>query len=285
MNSRIERIIFMMSLLLSAQCSAIDIQALPFFKASISGRIEANDTQKLATFLKKQKSPITILVLDSPGGNVDEAIRLGELIKFAMIGTEIQSEKICTSSCFFVFLAGSDRSASPSRLMQPGELEQLYAAARKVGVTRKVEVPGFVGLHRPFYIETAIIEKYQNSMMEHVSLYLKKQMISARLIDVMMTHPSNDIYWLSESDLKEIGSYPPQQEEVFIQRCGYDRNANEKQIQAIEQGRTAKADEIFERQLQANMCIQKLKEKLAIGALEKIRSGWLPPISRIATVN
>lgn len=274
----------MASLFICSQCSAIEIQALPFFKASLSGRIEPNDTQKLANFLKTQRTPISTVVLDSRGGDVDEAIRIGELIKFAFIGTKVQSEKICASSCFFLFLAGSDRYASPSRLMQPGELEAIYATAKKSGATRKPELPGFVGLHRPFYTKTANIEEHQSAMMARVGSYLKKQMISGRLIDAMMSHPSNDIYWLTELDLKEIGNYPPQQEEVFIQRCGYDRNSDAEQFKAIEQGNSSNSEEIFQQQLQANECIDTLKEKLQRSAFEKIRRGWLPPASRITLV-
>jgi hypothetical protein len=238
----------------------------------------------LANFLRTLKTPISTIVLNSQGGDVDEAIRIGELIKFAWIGTEVQNEKFCASSCFFLFLAGSERVASPSWLMQPGQLEAINATAKQAGVNRKPELPGFVGLHRPFYTKESTIEKHQSAMMERVSSHLKKQMISGRLIDAMMSHPSNDVYWLTNFDLNEIGEYPPEQEEIFIQRCGYDRNSQLKQISAIEDGNISKSDELFQQQLKANACIASLKEKLAIAALEKIKKGWLPPISRITTV-
>jgi len=263
---------------------AIEIQPLPFFKASFSGAIEPGDTRKVANFLGTMKTPIFTIILDSQGGDVDEAIRIGELIKFAWIGTEVQSERLCASSCFFLFLAGSGRIASPSWLMRPGELEAIYATAKQAGVNRKPELPGFVGLHRPFYTKESTIEKHQSTMMERVGSHLKKQMISGRLIDAMMSHPSNDVYWLTNFDLNEIGEYPPEQEEMFIQRCGYDRNSQLKQISAIEDGNISKSDELFQRQLNANACIASLKEKLSLAALEKIKKGWLPPISRITNV-
>jgi hypothetical protein len=106
---------------------------------------------------------------------------------------------------FFLFLAGSERVASPSELRQPGQVEAINATAKQAGVNRKPELPGFVGLHRPFYTKVSNIEKHQSAMMERVGSHLKKQMISGRLIDAMMSHPSNDVYWLTNFDLNEMG--------------------------------------------------------------------------------
>ena len=53
-------------------------------------------------------------------------------------------------------------------------------------------------------------------------------MVPRRLIDIMMTRPSSDIYWLKGDDLKQLGQFSPEIEEYFIQKCGYDRNWQEK---------------------------------------------------------
>jgi hypothetical protein len=280
----VKRFIFLALLFICAQCVAIEIQPLPFFKASLSGSIESGDTEKLAKFLRTLKTPIFAVVLNSQGGDVDEAIRIAALIKFAWVGTEVQSEKLCASSCFFLFLAGSGRIASPDFFKQPEELEALNALARQASVNRKLELPGFVGLHRPFYTTASNIEKHQSAMMERVSAHLKKQMISSRLIDAMMSHPSNDVYWLTDLDLNEIGQYPPEQEEVFIQRCGYDRNSVLEEISLIEKGNVSKSDETFQQGMTSYACIARLKEKLSTAALEQIKKGWLPPVSRITAV-
>jgi len=39
---------------------------------------------------------------------------------------------------------------------------------------------------------------------------LENELIPRRLIDIMMSRPSNDIYWLTADDLLELGDYAPE---------------------------------------------------------------------------
>jgi hypothetical protein len=59
--------------------------------------------------------------------------------------------------------------------------------------------------------------------MRQVQNYLEQQMVSRRLIDLMMSRPSNDIYWLTAADFDELGEYSPQVEELLVQKCAYVR--------------------------------------------------------------
>jgi len=59
--------------------------------------------------------------------------------------------------------------------------------------------------------------------MRQVQNYLESQMVSRRLIDLLMSRPSNDIYWMTDDDFEELGEYRPEVEEFLIKRCGYVR--------------------------------------------------------------
>ena len=59
--------------------------------------------------------------------------------------------------------------------------------------------------------------------MKQVQIYLEAQMVPRRLIDLMMSRPSNDVYWLNSKDFQEFGEYRPEVEEFLINKCGYIR--------------------------------------------------------------
>ena len=60
--------------------------------------------------------------------------------------------------------------------------------------------------------------------MRKVTSYLEYHIVPRRIIDLMMSRPSNDIYWLTDGDIDELGNFPPALEELYITKCGYSRN-------------------------------------------------------------
>ena len=207
---------------------------------------------------------------------------MGELIKVLYVSTEVQANASCASACFFLFLAGNDRFASPSELMRPGELEKIAAIKREFTPRPANGVAGFVGLHRPFFANTPDMHGEQIPMMRRVTAHLEKQSISRRLIDVMMSRPSNDVYWLNDEDLKEIGRYPPDQEEFLIQKCGFDRNADNKIIDSLRLGDAKKGQELQLQLDRSNNCRIEFELGQQEAGLKKLKSGWLPPKLRVA---
>src|SRR5205823_451292 len=98
--------------------------------------------------------------------------------------TRVQPTKYCASACFFLFLAGVGRSATPAEFMQPDRqrrLESLLGAGR-------FTAPGFVGLHRP-YLRNPKLDGSKLAAMHGIRSYLERQMLSRRLVDLMMSRP------------------------------------------------------------------------------------------------
>ena len=65
---------------------------------------------------------------------------------------------------------------------------------------------------------------YAQSTLQNISSYLSNANVPQRLIDLMMSRPSNDIYWMTDDDIEQLGAYSPGLEELLISRCGYSRN-------------------------------------------------------------
>jgi hypothetical protein len=230
---------------------------------SLKGKIVKGDFEKLKSLI--MKSPLSsILHLDSSGGDVGEAMQLGQLVRLLQISTMVSKDKVCASACFFVYLGGAGRLASGS----------VGGHATPLGFPL-----GYVGLHRP-YLSTPSgssesLER-QATAMRRVRTYLEGYLVSNRLIDIMMSRPSNDIYWLSDDDLEELGDYPPELEELYISRCGYDRKIFKHILAAKNVGNVERTANLQERHRETNRCIAPLQYSAYEEGIAKLRAGWRP---------
>ena len=221
---------------------AAEIRQFSQFKVLVAGEIMQGDSAKLEQMLDSVKFARAV-ILDSPGGSVAAAIALAEEVKRRKLETEVIPGGICASSCFLIFISGSPRRASGSELMgdRTAQIEKL-----RLSQGGRPDFPfrpaGFVGIHRPYFRAESGSTNAQSHLMRALTSYLEENMLSRRLIDLMMSRPSNDIYWLSEADLIEMGPYGPDAEELLIRKCDYDRNALRKNIELLERGRRLEAD-------------------------------------------
>jgi hypothetical protein len=179
-----------------------------------SGEIQKGDAEKLAKVLMQAHPFGTMLVLDSPGGDVEEALRIALLAKTLHLDTVVESGGTCASACFFIWLAGNNRIADGT-----------------IDGRMPKRVAGYLGLHRP-YLKSDPAKKSsstdaitrQHNVMQKTSTYLRNEDVPQRLIDLMMSRPSNDIYWMTQDDRDQLGAFSPGHEELLISRCGYSRN-------------------------------------------------------------
>jgi len=175
----------------------------------IDGEIQKGDLSKLMMqFIGLED--VKRLFINSKGGDLKAALDIADFVRRNHIGVAVAERGYCASSCFFIFIAGYDRMAMGAN--DDGSLPK-----------RIPDSPmGFVGVHRPYYAE-ATAPKKQEEMMENVKQRLSKDKVPQYLIEIMMSRPSNDIYWLSDRDLEMIGEFNPGDEEVLIRACGYKR--------------------------------------------------------------
>src|ERR1019366_2571432 len=180
----------------------------------LSGEIKKGDAEKLAKTLVLSHPFGTFLYLDSPGGDIEEAMRIASLAKALHLATVVASGGSCASACFFIFLAGENHLAT-------GKFDRRMPKREA----------GYIGLHRPYLKSdpfkksgSADAETRQHEVMKKTGTYLRDEDVPQRLIDLMMSRPSNDIYWMTQDDIDQLGSFSPGYEELLISRCGYSRN-------------------------------------------------------------
>lgn len=171
----------------------------------LSGAINEGDTEKLVKLLRSdlQITPsITNIWLNSSGGDLNEAIKIGALIEKLGYTAIVPTGATCASACFFTWVSASGRLA-------PGELI----------------------IHRPYFdmrnaSHGAGFEESYRITNEAARLYLRQRNVPTNLINLMMQMSSADGYALTQNDKWSIGPLSPARMEYMVQNCGLP-NAND----------------------------------------------------------
>jgi hypothetical protein len=83
-------------------------------KLMATGTITPGSSQAFAAEVTRRGDYIKTVVLNSPGGSVNDALAMGRLIREKKFATEVEAGKTCASSCPLVFAGGVERRAGAS---------------------------------------------------------------------------------------------------------------------------------------------------------------------------
>lgn len=234
----------------------------------IKGPLVTGDAHKYAQVLLTKhpatNQPSMVTMLDSLGGDLSEAIRIGQTVRELQLDVRVMNGMTCASACFFIFLSGSPRSA---------------AGVDANGRRNSRSPLGIVGLHRPYLLSpenTPGSVERQVQTMRYVTAFLEAKLVPRRLIDAMMIRPSNDIYWLTEADIDDLGEYPPDLEELFISKCQYDRKDSLRTVVAEKAGDIQLAGTLRQKSRNASFCMGVLSSEAFVAGIRKLEKGWLP---------
>ena len=218
----------------------------------LTGKIERGDAARLRQVIGKPLNGgwyYGKLLLDSPGGDVQEALLLAGVVRDAMLATSTSSSSPeqskfvdekgriirlgdrdqfpCASSCFLVWVAGTERFSGTGRDPKYG--------------------PYGIGLHRPYFPPEAYanspsqVAEAQQSMTVAVRDYLRREQVPELFIEKMMDRSSREVYWVDESgDRFAMTGTAGWFEEMMIARCGfdpvYDQKSQEAEVRYQEAG-------------------------------------------------
>lgn len=145
--------------------------------AYFQGAIREGDSKRLAEIYESlPKTAQLEVILNSPGGSVREALKIGDYLDEHEISVLIPKPMRCFSSCVFI-LAGADYK----------------------------RVEGHVGIHRPYFADTSMredeIEAGMPKLQELVRGYLVKKMIPAVLAEDMFSIPPERMKLLVKDEI------------------------------------------------------------------------------------
>jgi TPR repeat protein len=183
----------------------------------VEGDIVPGDARKLLDFYKTYGVMISPVHLRSKGGSVEEAMKMGAIIRRLRLETEVpvwdtgralvdpikvdhQEDEVCASACFLVYAAGASRFGN------------------------------YLALHRPFLprnearkINDAEYEAAQKAMVPKVRTYLADMEVDQFWIDRMFAANSQEYYmptWAeADSKVHHLMGMVPSLEEVVLSKC------------------------------------------------------------------
>ena len=193
-------ILFLFSYALHADVIYEKLQELDFFskpvvRISITGEIKSGDYADLAKYLNEvnqnnYRVKEDSIILKSSGGNIQEAIDIGHLIRKHHLATKVNHDDECISACGLIFIAGSCRMAQ-----------------------------GFIGLHRsvvnaPFDNYEELI-KYHSLSEKNVKTYIDEMGAHNLYKDIIYNTPNWDVWWLSDLQKMAYGLMVTEHKESY----------------------------------------------------------------------
>jgi hypothetical protein len=93
---------------------------------ALTGRIVQGSAEAFAEEVEARGEYVKTVVIDSPGGALEDAMAMARLIRKKGFATELRDGSLCASSCPLLFSGGVKRKAGPNAAIG---LHQFYAAA------------------------------------------------------------------------------------------------------------------------------------------------------------
>jgi hypothetical protein len=259
----------------------------------LEGKIVPGDYDKLHKFLSTKSNYDKInggVFLASPGGYMDEAMKIGRLIRTLRLSTDAPSgpplsvakfgeslihandlvnpkaNYLCTSACFFVYVSG---------------------------IYRNLNWAGRLGVHRPTQFESiakassgdAASKSTAWFVREMVKNYLKEMSVPDKYVDLVFSAAPNEIRLITQSEFdSDLQGFYPELRHVVAAKC--DRQPSEEKIKLsdlrttsspLEKARASEIEEVFsvpaKRLSETGKCWAQIKAELPIEAWHKVFDG------------
>jgi hypothetical protein len=160
------------------------------FEILISGKIDKETRRDFEGIVSQNKlrekiGSCFMVTLNSPGGSVQDAMAIGEIVRELGFITDVVSTNQCSSACVLILASG---------------------------VTRAISDAAYIGIHRPSFDEGMFAslspEKARalyNEMSMGVRRYLLRMGVSDELYLAMVSVPSDELKKLSITKAREYG--------------------------------------------------------------------------------
>jgi hypothetical protein len=216
-------------------------------QAFLHGEIVKGDYSKVALFYTRSYPPFNTLILQSPGGDVIEAIKIGRLLRKYFISAEAPFGQDDASNSKL----GLDDGSADSKLIR--DIFESMTSLTVIGATSYSNLcsgrecvcasscaliffgsprrHGSVGLHRPVIdnpefkkLSPAEAERAYKPVLALISQYLEEMEVPREFIEAMIATSSSDIRWVRSKGIERSPSFAEWQDA----NCGSsDQAANE----------------------------------------------------------
>lgn len=159
-----------------------------------SGEIKKGDAERLSRAITrvtgvmgdflKEDTPVRVgtLYFDSPGGDLHEAMTIGQIIRDNLMWTQVTHDSSCSSACVVAFLGGAARIA-----IGPMGIHSFYS--------KEVLGPA----------DYAVASQRYEAVSKQVETYLRAMRIPVAFLDEMKSTPHYNIRILGFEEMERLG--------------------------------------------------------------------------------
>ena len=203
----------------------------------LDGEIKKGDLKQIITLAHKivSEDKILYLVINSKGGDLSEAIKIGKFARATLTRVVISGNLIrrgsnkgpryCYSACIFIYIGAATRDHQGDNLFFTERGNPIWESKKGRKIQKSIPV---IGIHRPYYekerySELSIQEaekKYRN-MDSKVRYFLRESGAPDSFITELFNTPSLDIKLIKKEKFIKIIPYKtPYLQEWYISKCG-----------------------------------------------------------------
>jgi ATP-dependent protease ClpP protease subunit len=172
----------------------------------LSGEIAPGDYDRLLSKILEDQDRFLAqnkIILASDGGDVAEALKIAGLVKALVAGIIVGPlTGRCVSACFFIYAAAGQREADGDRL---------------------------IGINRPYLVDSESfpgtapdVATVESKALTQVRVFLRENAVPDYLVDEMFRRASDDAYWLSADDEKNLGYRSQWFIQFLTAKCAWD---------------------------------------------------------------
>lgn len=185
----------------------------------LKGVIEKDDAEQLRNALLAHPDLYENgeLLLDSLGGDVDEAIKISMIMNEWVGRASVAQRGVCAGACFLVWISAPFHGTVSTNL---SGVPLIWLSMPHLSMDELKNLPA-----------DQIREAKARSALR-IREFLSEQNLSQRLVDVMMSRDSHDPYILRRADLVEVKALSPSMQKLSATECGSNPRAHSNVIEA-----------------------------------------------------
>ena len=157
-------------------------------RLTLIGTIDAGSSARFLAEIEARGEYVSTVLLDSPGGSVDDALAIGRLIRERQLSTEVADGGLCASSCPLIFAGGTERIAGRDAAIG---VHQIYAAALSATTIDALSVAG-------------VAMADAQAVTADITRYLGEGGIDPALWLHALETPPSQLYYFSPEEMEEL---------------------------------------------------------------------------------
>ena len=185
----------------------------------LEGEIASGDSEKLAAAMEGHL--VSTVVLNSPGGDVLEAMKISSILNERLIAAEAPYDfRNFPSKRVSCWLSGFEYDLADARNCV------CYSACAIVWLTAPSRLGDYIGVHRPRFdykyfsgLSAQEAKKKYAEMQSVLEQFLYQHDVPPGIVSRMMSTPSSENYILSNDEIGSIERMRPFLEELLHARC------------------------------------------------------------------